>query len=696
MTRQISLALIVHNHQPVGNFGWVFQDVFEKAYEPMIGALERHPRIRLALHYTGPLLEWMAAEQPESITRLRALVDREQVEILGGGMFEPILASLPQRDRVGQLVRMREDVERRFGRAPTGAWLAERVWEPSLPFELASAGYRYTVLDDNHLRGAFVPEDGMWGTYTTDDQGRSLTIFGSEKGLRYLIPWKPVDDLIEHLRANATEDGERVGIMGDDGEKFGAWPGTHELCWSKEEWVDRCFNALEENSDWISTVTPASWMASHPPLGRIYVPTASYVEMTEWALPADEQPVFHALIEKATEENLPEARFLRGGLWRNFQARYREINDMHKQMLRVSDAVDGMPAGADRDRALDHLFRGQSNDCYWHGWFGGIYIVHMRMATLAELIAAEDLSLGPSAVLAGAADYDLDGIDEVAIGTVGQSVIVDVAEGAAISSWDLRASRLALASVIRRRPEPYHEQIRESARQEPVDELAEPTDSGTPEPEQAEDLSSLIVYDDYERRSGLIRVLRADGSALGDFDRAAWTVDQAEQAWIALSRTANELSVRKEIGVAGGRNEGELWLKVELRNVSDRPFQGTLEVEWNVNVLGGGANPAAYYRAGDDEWRHDTAASVVAGALLSFGNTYEGVDVAVTSEPAAAAEWYPVESISNSEMGFERVYQGSCLTLRWPLSLEPGASEGRSTTLRVTQSRDRTADEKPS
>ena len=99
MTARISLALVVHNHQPVGNFGWVIEEVFDKAYEPLIGALESHPTIRLALHYTGPLLEWMAANQPESLDRLRALVERDQVEILGGGMFEPILAALPERDR---------------------------------------------------------------------------------------------------------------------------------------------------------------------------------------------------------------------------------------------------------------------------------------------------------------------------------------------------------------------------------------------------------------------------------------------------------------------------------------------------------------------------------------------------------------------------------------------------------------------
>ena len=677
MTKRISLALIVHNHQPVGNFGWVIEEVFEKAYEPLIGALERHPGVRLALHYTGPLLEWMAAERPESIARLRALVARDQVEILGGGLYEPILVALPEHDRRGQLERMRATVEESFGVRPAGAWLAERVWEPSLPFDLATAGYSYTVLDDNHLRGAFVPEDRMWGTYTTDDQGRLLTIFGTEKGLRYRIPWRSVDEVIGYLQDNATEAGERIGIMGDDGEKFGAWPGTYELCWGREAWVERFFSALDENAGWLSTVTPAQWMASQAPIGRIYIPSASYVEMTGWALPATEQPVFNRLMEHASERNLPELRFLRGAMWRNFQVRYREINDLHKQMLRASARVAAMPDGELRERALDHLYRGQSNDCYWHGWFGGVYIVHMRMATLAELIAAEDLALG-SAALTGTADYDLDGVDEVALGTAGQTVVVDVAEGAGIGAWDLRATRVALASVLRRRPEPYHDAIRSP----------DPLEAAVAKPHE---LAGLLEYDDHERRSGLIRLRRSDSHSVGDFDRGPWTMELTTDHRLEVTRRWDGIAARKTIAVEGDRHDGTLAVSVEID--AEHEFEGSVELEWNVNVMGGGANPAAYYRSGSDEWRHDSRGHIPAGADLSFGNTYEGVEISLSADPPARAQWFAVETVSNSEAGFERVYQGSCVTVRWPLSLVAGQSATFATTLSFTQSRDRSAEE---
>ncbi len=157
MTRRISLALAIHNHQPVGNFGWVFAETYDQAYLPMLEALERHPGVHLSLHYTGPLLEWLRAERPDFIDRLRALVAREQVEILGGGYYEPVLVSLPLRDRVGQLIRMGDELEALFGHRPSGAWLAERVWEPDLPaagIEVAAGVGRQTAEAEAEVEAA--------------------------------------------------------------------------------------------------------------------------------------------------------------------------------------------------------------------------------------------------------------------------------------------------------------------------------------------------------------------------------------------------------------------------------------------------------------------------------------------------------------------------------------------------------------
>ena len=728
MAPRISLSLVIHNHQPVGNFGWVFEDVYRQAYEPMIGALERHPGVRVGLHYTGSLLDWLATEHPDTLERLTALSGRGQVEILGGAYYEPILAAIPAEDRHGQLLRMADELETRFGRRPTGAWLAERVWEPSLPADLADAGYAYTILDDNHLRAASIAEDAMWGAYTTDDQGRLLTLFGTEQGLRYRIPFGEVDDLVAYLRDHATESGERLGMMGDDGEKFGAWPGTYEHCWGETRWLERCFDALEANAEWLTTVTPSDWLAANPPVGRIYVPSASYLEMTEWALPPNETPVFVSLIEAARREGRPEARFLRGGFWRNFQAKYREVNDLHKQMLRTSAKVRRMADGPEKTRALEHLYRGQSNDCYWHGLFGGVYIVHMRMATLAELIAAEDLA---DAELGRAAsgerrDYDLDGLDEVLLADEGQSVLVDLAEGAGIGAWDLRASRVALAAVMRRRPEAYHQTLRRhEAEGHPAGGVEDHVDPDRPEagPKTIHDLvrtkeaglAQRLVYDWHERRSGLVHLLAGPASAaelsagrvreLGDFVDRPFEVVELAPGSLHVRRAGHlfvpdgphQLVVDKRINLSGDRGSPSLTIELELENVSGSRVECTLALESGFNLMGGGANPAAYYEWAPDEGvdgevvlvrrPHDGIGEDTA-ERLAFGNDDAGVRVVVRLDQSARASWFPIETVSNSEAGFERIYPGSALTFQGPVALAPGARASWAIRFEVSQSLD--------
>ena len=183
-------------------------------------------------------------------------------------------------------------------------------------------------------------------------------MFGTERGLRYRIPFSDVESVIGHLRDHATDAGDRVGTMGDDGEKFGSWPTTFEHSWGKGRWVERFFDALESNADWLATVRPSDWLEAARPVGRIAIPTGSYFEMGEWALPAEESRAFADVVHRDTETGAPEMRWLRGAFWRNFQVKYREVNDLHKQMLRASHAVSAMPDGPARDVALDHLYRG--------------------------------------------------------------------------------------------------------------------------------------------------------------------------------------------------------------------------------------------------------------------------------------------------------------------------------------------------
>src|SRR5260370_187815 len=246
MPQKFHLTLAIHAHQPCGNFEHVLEKAYDSSYLPFIEHLEKHPGVRLGLHYSGPLLTWIEKHRPEYFARLKKLVQGGQVELVGGGFYEPILVSIPLEDQREQITRLAAYLEKHFGRLPSGAWLAERVWEPQLPTALASANVAYTLVDDMHfLAAGFEPQE-LFGAYIAEDRGKTVWLYPGQKALRYLIPFGKVEDVIAYLRDAPSTHPGGVAAMGDDMEKFGVWPGTHEHCYT-DGWLSDFFPALEAN-----------------------------------------------------------------------------------------------------------------------------------------------------------------------------------------------------------------------------------------------------------------------------------------------------------------------------------------------------------------------------------------------------------------------------------------------------------------
>ena len=173
---RVHLLLLIHAHQPVGNFDHVLEQSYRKSYLPFVEALEHHPGVRVSLHLSGVLLEWLAESHPEYFDRLRKLVERRQLELLGGGFYEPIFPVIPEEDRQRQIRLLSDFLAERFGSRPRGMWLAERVWEPMLPATLARAGIEYTLVDDVHFLAAGLAPDQLYGYYLSEDLGQPLRI----------------------------------------------------------------------------------------------------------------------------------------------------------------------------------------------------------------------------------------------------------------------------------------------------------------------------------------------------------------------------------------------------------------------------------------------------------------------------------------------------------------------------------------
>lgn len=228
MSTSIRFCLVLHNHQPIGNFDHVFEAAYQESYRPFLDVFESYDALSVSLHTSGPLMEWLETRHPEYLERLSRLVRAGRVEIIGGPFYEPILTMIPSRDRLGQIQMYTQWLENRLGARVRGMWMPERVWEQSLTSDVSAAGIQYTVLDDFHFRNAGLSEERLHGYYVTEDDGRTLSIFPGSERLRYFIPFRDPHETVEYLRGIAAEHPQAVAVFGDDGEKFGTWPGTHK------------------------------------------------------------------------------------------------------------------------------------------------------------------------------------------------------------------------------------------------------------------------------------------------------------------------------------------------------------------------------------------------------------------------------------------------------------------------------------
>ena len=720
-SKSIHLGLLLHNHQPVGNFPWVFQQVYEEAYLPMIEALERHPEVRLSLHYTGSLLDWMEEAQPAFLLRLALLVKRQQVEIVSGGYYEPILPSIPDTDKVAQIRRLTERIQRVFGTRATGMWIAERVWEPDLPKFLREAGIDWTILDDVHFKNVGLEDHDLLGYYATEDQSTTLKLYATSKSLRYTIPWRPVREAIENLYSLATSDGRRIAVMGDDGEKFGSWPGTRSYCWgsdSKPGWTEEFFTALEQNAAWLHTIPLGEYARNYPALGRIYIPTSSYIEMTEWALPPRKSYAFGKLLHHLEEEKRHDIlQFMRGGFWRNFLVRYPEINNQHKKMLRVHQNV--YDAGATPETGIIQLWKAQANDTYWHGLFGGIYMGHVRSAIYHHLIKAENAA---DRARFGAihwqryefTDFDRDSRDELIVESDQQNLYIDPQRGGTLFEWDMRRSMHNLLSVMTRHEESYHETLRQFEQERRQQEayiahqlhsqqgqiLAsdEPISPHTTVRTKEANLDRYLVIDPY-RRNSLIDHFLAPGITLEHFaqvryeeqgnfvqlpyettvkhDSSGITITLARDGQVKRPGALGPLPVHLQKTLFIPLGDENLIVRYTIHNKGQTRLQTRFACEWNVHLLGGGGNDQAYYRVEGHKLESglfDSTGEVPQVQQFHIGNGWIKQDIGFSLDEPATLWRFSIETVTGSEAGFERNHQGSSLTLLWPLLLEANQS----------------------
>ena len=637
MADKTTLALVIHFHQPVGNLDSVVRNATDRCYRPFLDVLDSFPEVRMTLHYSGCLLEWLEANEPEIPRMLRDMSERGQIELMTGGFYEPVLAALPARDQVGQIEMLSKHLRDEYLAEPRGLWLTERVWEQDVVSSIVETGVRYTVLDDTMFHAVGITDEQLTGPFVTEHDGRPLLVYAGDRLLRYLIPYKRVQRVFDHLRSG--EPG-RLFVYGDDGEKFGEWPDTYERVYEKK-WLASFFEELMANDEWLELTTLGEHSETVVPKGRVYLPSSSYDEMMTWALPSDARLTLGKArrdLQKDDHDGL--LPFVRGAPWRSFLAKYPEVNHLQKRMLHVSAEL----ASSDpTDDATKELYRSQCNCAYWHGAFGGIYLSFMRGALWHHLLRAEGMLAshdgGPSVE---AIDLDADTLDEVLITAPWGAAVVSPHRGGTLielDDWRTGANVLAVAA---RHREAYHIEDENPVGESDDDDEDEMQASAA----RAEIDRGSLTFDEHPR-GGLVDHL--DGDRITEpFE---FEVDQGGRLHMWLERDG--LKIEKDLTPSSE----ELLTTYRITNVSSKKSAWIFASEASVMPLVLG---------------RDVKEEVVETSETSWsvGHPEAEVTIAVDVSVPAKITFDPIDTASATLEGLQTMHQGTSVTMEWSLKLE--------------------------
>lgn len=280
-------------------------EMVERSYLPTLAYFAAHPELRAVFEYSGVTLELLAEGWPEAIDLLRLLLQRGQIELMGGTYANPILSLVPSDHARQHLARFMAIHDQLFGDLdaprPQGIFLQEFAYDPSLAPLLGAAGYTYTLLTPRlllpgirqQLNLAIEPLPEQSPTLAAGSpellhpvrirgaQGADLVAFPMYRELiGLLFDWaharKPFDAVAELLHRVDAQAGDVPALLfcgPSDAEFVGAYAQLGKDSLTLAAFGD--FMQQVHDLPFAGSMLPRDYLAAYPPATSVYVPAGS-------------------------------------------------------------------------------------------------------------------------------------------------------------------------------------------------------------------------------------------------------------------------------------------------------------------------------------------------------------------------------------------------------------------------------------
>jgi alpha-amylase len=318
--------------------------------------------------------------------------------------------------------------------------------------------------------------------------------------------------------------------------------------------------------------------------------------------------------------------------------------------------------------------------------FGGLYAPHLRTALWKNLIRAEWLAdrQVPGGLLSRVEmlDYDADGVNELLFTSLDCQALLKPSDGATLAAVDFRPADSTLINSMQRRQEAYHARLVD-APHVPIGVVASIHEQ-TRMKEQG--LEKYLRYDRWARNAfrvlifspkrthgdyELLQLQEDAGFAAGDYAMISSGPQEVEIAREAMLPTKDgdvlfSLTKRFSFGPAPNGCEVACEIGIKLKQPMDRAVM--IGIKSVINLLA--PNDADRFFETAEGPRPLRFSGILPGPILRMEDGWQRVRITLHA-PGTEDYWIaPIETVSESEGGFERVYQGSQILTRWKLSTE--------------------------
>ncbi len=210
----------LHLYQPANADAHVIKEATEESYLRIVRALEDHPGIKFTLNITGCLvLRWDHMGYGDLIGRIKKLIKKKQIELVGSAAYHPILPLISEKEAIKQVKEQEKILKKYFGeKKPNGFFLPEMAYSPKIGKLIKKLGYKWIILDEIAYNGKLKQVDFNKKYY--DKETGLKIIFRSRDLSKGYVPDK-LWELIKRREETKSPIGDLVSLTATDAELYG-------------------------------------------------------------------------------------------------------------------------------------------------------------------------------------------------------------------------------------------------------------------------------------------------------------------------------------------------------------------------------------------------------------------------------------------------------------------------------------------